>query len=296
VTTRAFYYRGDAISQERINGTLSREYLVDEAGMILRFCDPSCANPTASYLVTWNGHGDALALWRINGDGTFTLANSYTYSTWGAPTTATHNGIADLGFRFLYVGRFDVQWDNFAGLGLYYMHARHYAPAIGRFVQPDPIRAETNLYAYSDDSPVTHIDPEGTTKRDTDFLGGTVGVGASIGGLYRNLWRLGFKISVATSALQHSFDGHFHEWFGRLGRLSQDLPTWFQMIANAVNSGKILVGRLPHYGDTIAFVTNTGGRWFVVHVNPDTLEFITAFIPNARQVYEMYQHGTPPGW
>ncbi len=63
--------------------------------------------PADSYLVTWNGHGDALALYRIESTGALTLANSFTYATWGRPTTATHNGIADLGFRFTYVGEFD---------------------------------------------------------------------------------------------------------------------------------------------------------------------------------------------
>jgi RHS repeat-associated protein len=86
----------------------------------------------------------------------------YTYTTWGAPTTATHSGISDLGFRFLYVGEYDVQWDNAHNLGLTYMHARHCSPALGRFLQPDPDASEANLYAYAANSPVTEIDPDGT--------------------------------------------------------------------------------------------------------------------------------------
>jgi RHS repeat-associated protein len=137
--------------------------VVDDAGAIVKFCDPNCASPTASYLITWNGHGDALGAWKIDpSTGGLTLANNYTYSSWGAPTTATHNSIADLGLRFLYVGRYDVQWDNFSGLGLAYMHARHYAPAIGRFLQPDPTALEWNHYSYSSNNPVTVIDPSGT--------------------------------------------------------------------------------------------------------------------------------------
>lgn len=159
--TRNFSYEGDAIVEESTNGVTSRGYVVDETGAVVKFCDPNCATPTANYLVTWNGHGDALAAWRINGDGTLTLANSYIYSSWGAPTTATHNGVGDLGFRFLYVGRYDVQWDNFSGLGLHYMHARHYSPNIGRFLQPDPAALETNHYAYAANNPVTGIDPDG---------------------------------------------------------------------------------------------------------------------------------------
>jgi len=134
-------------------------------------CVPDCSGSNPVYLVTWNGHGDALGLWRQNADGTLTLANSYTYTTWGTPTMTVASGFADLGFRFLYVGGSDVQWDNDFGLGLLYMHARHYSPAVGRFLQPDPARAETNPYAYAKNSPTTLSDCLGT-------FGGFVGVDA----------------------------------------------------------------------------------------------------------------------
>jgi RHS repeat-associated protein len=55
-----------------------------------------------------------------------------------------------------------VQWDNFSGLGLTYMHARHYSPLTGRFLQPDPAAAEANHFAYGGSSPVSHVDPCGT--------------------------------------------------------------------------------------------------------------------------------------
>ena len=61
-----------------------------------------------------------------------------------------------------YVRRRDVQWDDPFGLGLAYMHARHYSPSLGRFLQPDPDRSEANLYAYTANNPVTEIDPDGT--------------------------------------------------------------------------------------------------------------------------------------
>jgi len=160
-TTRDFRYSGDAIVEESTNGSVSRGYVVDEQGTVIKFCDPSCASPTTSYLVTWNGHGDALAAWQIESGGTLTLVNSYTYDSWGTPTTTVASGFGDLGFRFLYVGAHDVQWDDFSGLSLYYMHARHYSPAIGRFLQPDPARAEANQYGYAGANPVTAVDPSG---------------------------------------------------------------------------------------------------------------------------------------
>ena len=41
------------------------------------------------------------------------------------------------------------------------MHARTYSPVLGRFLQPDPARAEGSLYAYAENSPVSKSDPSG---------------------------------------------------------------------------------------------------------------------------------------
>lgn len=159
--TTTFRYQGGSIAQEFTNGVLARTYVTDEAGTIVKVCDPDCAG--TQYLVTWNGHGDALALWRIGTGGALTLANTFSYSTWGTPTVTTHNGAGDLGFRFLYVGASGVAWDDLGlGLSLLYMSARHYSPALGRFIQPDPSAAEANLYGYAGNSPVTKADPSGT--------------------------------------------------------------------------------------------------------------------------------------
>ena len=160
VTTTDLRYAGDTLVQESVAGTVTRTYAADDTGRIVQVCDPDCAIGTI-YLVAWNGHGDATGLWRQNTDGTLTLANSYTYGTWGTPTTTVASGFADLGFRFLYVGASDVQWDSSFGLGLLYMHARTYSPTLGRFLQPDPARADGDLYAYAGNSPVTKVDPGG---------------------------------------------------------------------------------------------------------------------------------------
>ena len=164
-TTTTFRYQGGVIAQEYTGTgtpTLTRTYVTDEAGAIVKFCDPDCSGSNPQYLVTWNGHGDALAVWKIDtSTGALTLANSFTYTTWGQTTTATHGGFADLGFRFTYVGRFGVARDGDFGLGLYHMGARHYSPILGRFLQPDPSGMDANLYAYADNRPPTLIDPLG---------------------------------------------------------------------------------------------------------------------------------------
>ncbi len=145
--TRDLRYQGDAIVEEKVtdaghpSGTIVRTYTVTDAGQVVSVTIPAGETAAGTYLVTWNGHGDALALWRKETNGTLTLANSYTYSSWGTPTTATHNSVPDLGFRFLYVGAADVQWDGFSGADLAYMHARHYRPSIGRSPAARPERS-----------------------------------------------------------------------------------------------------------------------------------------------------------
>ncbi len=160
-------YQDDAIVEERLTdathtAALVRSYVVDDSGTVVRMTIAAGEPGAGTYIPVWNGHGDALNLSRLESDGSLTLANSYRYDTWGKPTTATHNSIVDLGFRFTYVGEFDVQWDDQLGLSLLYMHARHYSPALGRFVQPDPDRSEANLYRYAANNPVTELDPDGT--------------------------------------------------------------------------------------------------------------------------------------
>lgn len=193
-TVTAMRYHGDTVVEERVGGVVTRQYLPDESGRILKMIIPVGQSNPGAYVVTWNGHGDAMALWRIKSGGAVEIANAYNYSSWGTPTVSsshvnsdTSQPYGDLGFRFLYVGAHDVQWDNFSGLGLHYMHARHYSPAIGRFLQPDPIAAESNWYSYAASNPQTFIDPEGTFR--TRDYGGLAfsGVGRAAYGLLRNL-------------------------------------------------------------------------------------------------------------
>jgi RHS repeat-associated protein len=161
VTTREFRYQGDAVVEEAVNGTIIRSTIVDENGTPTKVLVSNSGAANGTYLPTWNGHGDLLALWRVETDGTLTLANSVTYDTWGRPSVSTHNGVPALGWTRLYVGQFDVWWDDSFGAGLLYMHARHYSPTLGRFLQPDPDGSETNLYSYAGNNPITKIDPSG---------------------------------------------------------------------------------------------------------------------------------------
>ncbi len=51
--------------------------------------------------------------------------------------------------------------------GYYYLRARHYDPATGRFVQKDPMGG-LNPYVYANNNPVSRVDPTGLCDEDHD--------------------------------------------------------------------------------------------------------------------------------
>jgi RHS repeat-associated protein len=68
---------------------------------------------------------------------------------------------------YLYTGR---RWD--ADIALYYYRARHYAPHLGRFIQPDPIGfgQGPNLYAYVGNAPTAYVDAFGLKRVEDRIL------------------------------------------------------------------------------------------------------------------------------
>jgi RHS repeat-associated protein len=94
--------------------------------------------------------------------------NRYSYLPFGESLSATES----IPNRFRYVGAYGVLDDQ---NGLYYMRARFYSPAEGRFTQADPIglAGGSNLYVYAGNNPVTLADPSGL-QGPVDPFGATV--------------------------------------------------------------------------------------------------------------------------
>lgn len=145
-TTNLAYDGVDLVAEYDSVGTLLRRYVHG----------PGVDEP----LVWYEGTGTTNKSWlyadhlgsvvsTANSAGTSTA--TYTYGPYGEPNVTT-------GSRFRYTGQ-----QLLGQLNLYYYKARFYSPAIGRFLQTDPIGYEggMNLYAYVNGNPVNYIDPLG---------------------------------------------------------------------------------------------------------------------------------------
>ena len=99
------------------------------------------------------------------------VTDQYLYDPYG--NLNRHVGDTENPFQF--VGQFGVQNDE---TDLYFMRARYYNPAMGRFISKDPIGflGGSHLYGYSDNNPVSNIDPSGHVL-ETPWDALNVGIG-----------------------------------------------------------------------------------------------------------------------
>lgn len=147
--TKQYLYDGDALVAEYSSaGTLLRRYVhgsgVDEP---LIWYEGSAVGSTNRRYYHSDHQGSVIAAT----DSAGAMLKTNTYDPYGVPDSANST-------RFQYTGQIMVP-----DLGLYYYKARIYNPALGRFMQTDPIgyKDDLGLYTYVGNSPLERRDPTG---------------------------------------------------------------------------------------------------------------------------------------
>ena len=161
-TVTYYIWDGKNLTQEvAANGAVVVTYVHDGLNHPL-----AMARGGRTYYYLYNDLGSVVGLT----DGAGGLVTAYRYDPWGNVTASGPQPNLDNPFRFA-----GYLWD--VESGLYYLHARYYDPALGRFLSPDPAlsQAAFNPYVYASNDPVNNTDPTGLAPRpvytiDDDFF------------------------------------------------------------------------------------------------------------------------------
>ncbi|MCX8049220.1 MAG: RHS repeat-associated core domain-containing protein [Methylohalobius sp.] len=168
-------YDGQGRLRQVTVGSATRQFLHDGLALIAEYDGagalvrryvpgPGVDEPIVQYaggVKTWL-LGDQLGSIVASADGSGVATAIYTYGPFGESNLP-------LGVRFGYTGQVSLGL-----LGVYSYKARMYSPALGRFLQPDPVgyADDLNLYAYVGNDPINFTDPTGQAK---DLIGGFLG-------------------------------------------------------------------------------------------------------------------------
>ena len=160
VVTNLAYDGTDLVAEYDAAGTLLRRY-VHGPGIDEPLVWYEGATTTSKTWLYADQAGSIVA--QANSTGTSTA--SFSYGPFGEANVAT-------GVRFRYTGQ-----QYLGPLNLYHYKARFYSPALGRFLQTDPIgyADDLNLYAYVGNNPANRTDPSGLIASEAIALGTKLG-------------------------------------------------------------------------------------------------------------------------
>ena len=241
--TSVYAYDGDNLVEETngAGGVVARyeqTQNIDEPLAMLR-------SSTTSYF-----HADGLGSVTSLSNSAGSIANTYTYDSFGKLTAST----GSLVNPFQYTAR-----ESDSETGLYYYRARYYDPNAGRFLSEDPIGFDGghNFYAYVRNNPILYLDPSGLItcgdkiRKRLNDLAGIIG---------KNECNPGSDPFSGAGKFTKDEGGHKNYEFVSAGMSTDDYKRIIGMLNDLNNN---LLGKGPRFGGTLGalHVTSSGGTF-----------------------------------
>jgi RHS repeat-associated protein len=165
-TTETYAYDGDGVRfSSQVSGQGSVRYVTDVASSLPRTIDDGTRKYVWGLDLAYNVDGSTLAVYhadrlgsvRLITDDTGAVTDTYRYDELGLPTASS--GSSAQPFRFT--------GEPLDGIGLSYLRARYYDPALARFMSRDRWQGTAstpctlNRYSYVQNNPASFTDPSG---------------------------------------------------------------------------------------------------------------------------------------
>lgn len=204
-------------------------------------------------------HADYLGSTRLVTTPSAGVGSRMGYSAFGEVLSEAHAGGDPARSRYGYCGGWGYETDgltdptdSFGSAGLSHVGARYYSPAVGRFMQRDPIGVAggRNVYAYCRNSPTHFIDRSGCELS----LAGQVGVAGIRGALGGAVG--GAVGSAVGEGIKWAAGGGFDPWAVAGGAVGGAITGGGGAIANGINNG---LGRAVCYLASGAIGNTVGG-------------------------------------
>jgi len=213
----------------------------------------------------YNAHGDVVQLTNTGG----TITKTYEYDAFGVEKNPNPSDTNPFRYCCAY---YDKETGN------YYLFARYYNPALGRFLSEDPIGYGLNWYTYANNNPVMFIDPTGMAEWwQWAIAGGQVVLGTALcatgvgGGA--GAWLIaGGALSMITYTVEPAIGqaiGGGTSMINGYNAASTGVSLWsFGLPGQIAGSALILVGATTMIfgaNEIVDAVTGTNYIWEVYH-------------------------------
>lgn len=172
-----------------------------------------------------NIHGDVMALADSTGN---KLGSTFTYDPFGKATSVPDNEVGNLDYGWL--GQYQRGSEHEGAIATVEMGARPYAPALGRFLEVDPVEGgSANDYDYSNGDPVNNFDVDGLKACKANTNANVVNKTYNAASLTGGTWKVTLQCGVAGPGgygLRHILNPEFTDrthFFGTLGDFEKGL-------------------------------------------------------------------------